>query len=201
MACGMRRSTAGCSWSQLGKARDILMGFAVYLVEMACQIAITSLFYDLLKPAGRSVSLLAAFLGFAGCIIKTISRVFFIVPLFVLGGAHYLSVFSVEQLRALALLFLKMNDRGAAIALVFFRILCTPDGLPHYQVHFPASDSGRVVGIGRFGLAELPVSAAWIPSVPLHCSPRPPRSSSADPLAPRVWRQRATMDGAGQRSR
>jgi len=96
------------------------LGFAVYLIEMACQIAITALFYDLLKPAGRSVSLLAAFLGFAGCVIKTFSRLFFIAPLFILGGAHYLSVFSTEQLQALALLFLKVNDHGAAIALVFF---------------------------------------------------------------------------------
>ncbi len=96
------------------------LGFAVYLVEMACQIAITAFFYDLLKPAGRSVSLLAAFLGLAGCVIKTFSRVFFIAPLFVLGAAHYLSVFSLEQLQALALLFLKVNDRGAAVALVFF---------------------------------------------------------------------------------
>jgi len=96
------------------------LGFAVYLIEMACQIAMTALFYDLLKPAGRSVSLVAAFLGLTGCVIKTFSRVFFIVPLFVLGGAHYLSVFSLEQLQALALLFLKVNDRGAAMALVFF---------------------------------------------------------------------------------
>src|SRR6202030_4616307 len=96
------------------------LGFAVYLIEMACQIAVTALFYDLLKPAGSSVSLVAAFLGFAGCVIKTFSRVFFIAPLFVLGGAHYLSVFSTEQLQALALLFLKVNDHGAAIALVFF---------------------------------------------------------------------------------
>ena len=48
-------------------------GFTVYLIEMACQIAITALFYDLLKPAGRSVSLVAAFLGLAGCVIKTFS--------------------------------------------------------------------------------------------------------------------------------
>src|SRR5216683_2100942 len=96
------------------------LGFAVYLIEMACQIAMTALFYDLLKPAGRSVSLVAAFLGFAGCVIKTLSRLFFIAPLFILGGAHYLSVFSREQLQALALLFLKVNDRGAGIALAFF---------------------------------------------------------------------------------
>ena len=56
------------------------LGFAVYLIEMACQIAFTALFYDLLKPAGRSVSLLAAFLGLTGCIIKTLSRLFLSPP-------------------------------------------------------------------------------------------------------------------------
>ena len=61
-------------------------------------------FYELLKPPARSVSLVAAFLGLTGSIIKTFSRVFFIAPLFILGGVHYLSVFSAEQLQALALL-------------------------------------------------------------------------------------------------
>jgi hypothetical protein len=101
--------------------RDLFqLGFAVYLIEMACQVAMTALFYELLKPAGRSVSLLAALLGLTGCVVKTFSRLFYIAPLLVLGGAHYLSVFSAEQLQALALLFLNVNDQGAAIALVFF---------------------------------------------------------------------------------
>ena len=95
------------------------MGFAVYLIEMACQIAVTALFYGLLKPVSRSVSLLAAFLGLTGCIIKTLSRLFFVAPLLVLGGARYLSVFNAEQLQALALLFLKVNGQGAGMALVF----------------------------------------------------------------------------------
>ena len=64
--------------------------------------------------------MVAAFLGLTGCIIKTLSHLFFIAPLLILGGAHYLSVFSAEHLQALALLFLRVNDHGAAIALVFF---------------------------------------------------------------------------------
>ncbi len=95
-------------------------GFTAYLIEMTGQIAMTALFYDLLKPAGKSVSLVAAYLGLAGCVIKTVSRLFYIAPLFVLGGADYLKVFGREQLQALALLFLKVNDRGAGIALAFF---------------------------------------------------------------------------------
>jgi Domain of unknown function (DUF4386) len=96
------------------------LGFTVYLIEMTCQIGFIALFYDLLRPAGRSVSLVAAFLGLSGCVIKTFSRLFFIAPLFVLGGERYLNVFSPQQVQALALLFLKVNDRGAGIALVFF---------------------------------------------------------------------------------
>jgi hypothetical protein len=96
------------------------LGFAVYLIEMACNVAITAFFYELLKPAGRSVSLLAAFLSLVGCGVKTFGRVFYIAPLLVLGGARYLSVFSVEQLQALSLLFLEVNEQAAGIGLAFF---------------------------------------------------------------------------------
>lgn len=96
------------------------LGFTFYTIEMACQVAITALFYDLLRPVSRSVSLVAAFLGLAGCIVKAFSRVFYVAPLFVLGGSHYLNVFSPDQLQAVALLLLKVNDQGAAMALAFF---------------------------------------------------------------------------------
>jgi hypothetical protein len=96
------------------------LGFTVYLLEMACQITMTVLLYDLFKPVNRSLSLLTAFFLLTGCFIKTFSRLFFIAPLLVLGDAPYLRVFNTEQLQALAFLFLKVNDQGAGIALVFF---------------------------------------------------------------------------------
>jgi hypothetical protein len=127
------------------------LAFAVYLIEMACQVAITALFYDLLKPAGRTVSLVAAFLGLTGCVIKTFSRVFFIAPLFILGGAHYLSVFSAEQLKALALLFLHVNDRGAGIALVFFGFYAILTGYLIAKSSFLPSILGVLSMIGGLG--------------------------------------------------
>jgi hypothetical protein len=96
------------------------LGFAVYLVEMACQITMTAFFYDLLKPVNRSLSLLAAFFLLAGIVIKIFSRLFYIAPLLILGGSPDLSVFNTHQWQALALLFLMVNDQGPAIALVFF---------------------------------------------------------------------------------
>jgi hypothetical protein len=99
------------------------LGFSAYMIEMVCQVIQTMLFYELLKPVSRRVSLLAAVLGVVGCGIKAMSRLFYIAPWLVLGdggGSRYLSVFSTSQLDALTLLFLNVNDLGAAIALVFF---------------------------------------------------------------------------------
>lgn len=127
------------------------LAFAVYLIEMACQVALTALFYALLKPAGKSISLVAAFLGLTGCVIKTFTRVFFIAPLFILGGAHYLSVFSAEQLQALALLFLKMNDRGAGIALVFFGFYAILTGYLIIKSSFLPRVLGAISVVGGLG--------------------------------------------------
>jgi hypothetical protein len=96
------------------------LGFAAYMVEMACQIAMTTLFYDLLRPVSRSVALLATCMSLVGITIKTFSRVFYVAPVLVLGGTTDLAVFTTEQLQALALLLFKVNAQGAGIGLVFF---------------------------------------------------------------------------------
>jgi Domain of unknown function (DUF4386) len=117
--------------------------FTAYMIEMACQIMTTALFYFLLRPVNRSLALVAAFLSLSGCIIKTFARVFYIAPMFVLGGAQYLNVFNEQQLQALALLFLRVNDHGAAMALAFFGFEALFNG---YLV-FRSTFLPRVLGI------------------------------------------------------
>jgi len=96
------------------------LGFASYMVEMACQVAVTGLFYELLKPVSRSASLVAALISLVGIAIKTTSRLFYVAPLLVLADSSHLTAFDAEQRQALSLLLLRINGQGAGIALIFF---------------------------------------------------------------------------------
>src|SRR5512141_132167 len=94
--------------------------FTVYLIEMTAQIVLSVLFYYLLKPVSRSGAMVSTVLLLTGSVIKTMARLFFISPLYVLHGGTVLAGFSPEQLDSLALMLLRINNEGAAIALAFF---------------------------------------------------------------------------------
>jgi Domain of unknown function (DUF4386) len=132
-------------------SRSIGLAFAVYLIEMACQITMTVLFYDLLKPVSKSASILAATLGLVGCTIKTLSRLFFFAPLLVLGGAHYLSVFDPKQLQALAFLFLRVNYTAETIAMVFFGLYALVKSYLVFRSTFLPRVLGVLSSVGGLG--------------------------------------------------
>ena len=127
------------------------LGFAVYLFEMACQIFMTALFYQLLKPVNKSLALLALVIGLAGCIIKTFSRIFFLAPLLVLGNEQHLPGFTTEQLQSLALVFLRINDLGPTIPLFFFGLESVIEGYLILKSTFLPRFLGVIVMISGLG--------------------------------------------------
>ena len=100
------------------------LGFAAELISAVCYITVTLLVYDLFKPVNRSLSLLAAFFSLVGCTIQALSTLFHLAPLVILGGGQYLSAFKVEQLQALALMFLNLRAQTSSIYMVFFGWYC-----------------------------------------------------------------------------
>jgi uncharacterized protein DUF4386 len=96
------------------------LGFTIFMLEMVAQVAVSLLWYDLLKPVNRSVARLSAVIGLTGSGIKTLARLFYYAPLILLGGASYLSAIPPAQLEALSLAVLKFNGQGAAIGIIFF---------------------------------------------------------------------------------
>jgi hypothetical protein len=127
------------------------LGFAVYLVEMACQIAMTVLSYELLKPASKTASALALAFGLIGCTIKTLARLFFFAPLLVLGGAGYLSIFDPKQLQALAFFSLRVNYTVETIAMVFFGLNTLVTGYLVFRSTFLPRALGVVSVVGGLG--------------------------------------------------
>ena len=108
-------------------ARNILaseplyrLGIAAKFVDYTFYLGVTVILYGLLKPAGKTSSLLAGAFSFAGSAIVAAGAIFYFAPLVILGGAPALSVLGTEQLQALAFLSLKLSTASSNIALVFF---------------------------------------------------------------------------------
>jgi hypothetical protein len=127
------------------------LGLATGLIATALYIALTALFYGLFRPVNRSISLLAAFFSLVGCAILAFSSLFQLAPLFVLGGSPYLSVFKVEQLRALALLFLELNTEAGNICVVFFGVYCLLIGYLIFKSTFLPRFLGVLMALAGLG--------------------------------------------------
>ena len=143
-------------------------GFAAYLIEMVAQIVMVTLFYELLAPVNKSLARASAVLEIAGCVIKTMSRLFFLVSLLILSGKAYSNAFNTDQLQSLALLVLKINDQGAAIALVFFGFATILQGYLIMQSTFLPrwiGVWGMIAGFGWLTFLSPPLGLRLFPFV------------------------------------
>lgn len=93
--------------------------FSVFMIEMSCQIITSVLFYQLLKPVDRNAALVATALSLSASIIKTTARTFFIAPVSILHSGA-LGAFSADQINALSLILLRIDNKGPQIALAMF---------------------------------------------------------------------------------
>ena len=159
------------------------LAFTIFMVEMAAQVATTALFYDLLKPVNRSVARVSAIMGLIAAGIKTHSRLFYYTPLILLSGAPYLSAMEPAQLAALSLAFVRINNQGAAIALIFFGfetvlrgwlifrsgflprflgVLSMVGGLGWLTYLWPPLGSQVFVGVALFAIVGVIATSGWL---------------------------------------
>ncbi len=127
------------------------LGLAAGLIATALYIAVTALFYDLFKPVNRSLSLLAAFFSLVGCAIQAFGSLFQLAPLVVLGGSEHLSVFKIDQLQAMALMFLELNAQAFTIGLVFFGFFNLLIGYLIFRSNFLPRILGALMALSGLG--------------------------------------------------
>jgi hypothetical protein len=101
------------------------LGFAADLVAFLCDLVVSVLLYQLLKPVNKTLSLTAALLRLlAHPAIASVNLLNHYMALQLLDGSDYLAVFSPDQLNALALFFLNVHTVGYLIAGAFFGLHC-----------------------------------------------------------------------------
>jgi len=144
-------SAAATAANILGHERLFWLGFASSLIGVAFHITWALLLYELLKPVNRSVSLLAAFVILVGCAIQALTSLLYLAPLLVLQGGSSVSAFTAEQLQALALVFLRLNDYAFDIYLVFFGLWCVLTGYLIFRSTFLPRVLGVLLAISGLG--------------------------------------------------
>jgi hypothetical protein len=127
------------------------LGLATGLIAVACYIVLTAFLYALFKPVSRSLSLLATFFSLVGCAILAFGSLFQLAPLVILGGSQYMNVFTVEQLRALALMFLELTTQAGNVCVVFFGVYCLLIGYLIFRSAFLPRVLGVLMAIAGLG--------------------------------------------------
>jgi hypothetical protein len=146
-------------------------GFAGYLVEALCNVALTLLFYELLKPAGQALALLGAFFGLVGISVFAVAELFYVAPLLLLQGGDYLKEFSPDQLNTMVLLSLKFYGLAGGVLMLFGGAGSVCFGVLIWRSRYLPKLLGALLTIGGVGfvlrnfllvLAPPLASEAWL---------------------------------------
>lgn len=141
------------------------LGFAGYLVEAICDVSLSLVFYLLLRPVRKDLSLLAAFFGLVSTALFGFAEMFYFAASLVVSGADYLNAFTPDQRNSLALLFLKVYGSGAGIFAAFYGITCILRGILIWRSGYLPKFLGALLAIAGLGFVTqnfaLLLAPAW----------------------------------------
>jgi hypothetical protein len=89
------------------------------LIMHITDVPMTVMFYVLLRPVSKDLSLLAALFGMLQTAVLVANKLNLVTVLLLLGGSSYLKAFDPNQLQALASLSLALHEYGFGIGLIF----------------------------------------------------------------------------------
>lgn len=156
------------------------VGFATYLVEGICDIALSVFFYVLLRPVNRHLALLSAFFGIASMVTFAVAESAYFASSLIVRDTSGMASFTTDQRNALALLSLRISTTIAGLFLALYGIATMIRGYlimrswyfpKAFGVLFIIGGAGFFLRTATFILAPrystdlmlLPMAAAGIP--------------------------------------
>lgn len=141
------------------------LGIVGNLVSQIGFIFVSLALYQLLKSVNKNVAVLMVILNLIGIPITMLNELTQFAALQLLSGAHYLTVFSADQVHALALLFLNMRELGVNIAQLFWGLWLFPMGYLVFKSGFLPRIIGVLLMVGCVGYVLQSFTAFLLPNL------------------------------------
>lgn len=141
------------------------IGVASEMVLLVCAVALTFIWYLLLRPVSRSLALLMVFFAMISLAVEAVSALHLQAVLVPLSSSGYLKVLDPQQLHAMAYMSVVSHAHAFGLALIFFGAECLIVGhLICASGYFPRA-IGRMMQLA--GVCYLVNSFAMVLSPPL----------------------------------
>jgi hypothetical protein len=122
------------------------MGIVGSLITQLIQILAVLVLYKLFKPVNKNHAVLMVVFALVGVPIAMLNELNKFAALLLLKGADFLKVLGADQLHALVMFFLNLNEQGILIASIFWGLWLFPLGYLIYKSgYFP-----RILGVLMF---------------------------------------------------
>lgn len=127
------------------------LGFANYLVEALCDVALSLLFVVLLRPVNIHLAWLTAFFGLVSTATFATAKLFYFTASYIVASNDQLMTISPDQMNAIALLLLKVYGYGGELFMVFYGVASIVRGYLIYQSGYLPKFLGAFLALGGFG--------------------------------------------------
>jgi hypothetical protein len=135
------------------------------LLANVTYVAVIAILFEVMKPAGATLSTITAFVGLTGCAVGAATGLGQITALYYLGDASYLAAFSQDQLQALARVTLREAGAGNTVALMFFGFYCLLLASLVFKARFLPRWLGLPLVLAGFGWLVGVITSLLVPSL------------------------------------
>lgn len=142
------------------------VGFACYLVEALCDVALTVIFYVLLRPVNLIVTFSVVLFRLMATATFAFGELFYFAPSLIVGNDTYLKSFSPDQLNTLTLLSLNLYGIGGVISLVFYGVASIGIGYLMFRSGYVPRILGVLWVIGGAGFVLRTFADVLVPNIP-----------------------------------